>query len=251
MTLHVETRGHGPNLILLHGWGMNSGIWNVVADELSQHFTLHLVDLPGYGDSQSEQTLDFTQTAQLLAAELPAGYWLGWSLGGLLAIQVALENPKQVEALVTVASSAAFVEGSHWPGMKANVLALFAKGLAQDYRKTLERFLAIQTLGSPQAKEDIRVIRHELQQRPEPRLEQLELGLNWLRDIDLRERLGELTMPWLQIYGKLDSLVPKEAMAAHQHYHEASQTLIPKAAHAPFISHPQQFTETLIHFLCS
>jgi pimeloyl-[acyl-carrier protein] methyl ester esterase len=51
MTLCIETVGDGPDLVLLHGWGMDSGIWDGVRDQLSQMFRVHVVDLPGYGAS--------------------------------------------------------------------------------------------------------------------------------------------------------------------------------------------------------
>lgn len=47
--LHIESLGHGPDLVLLHGWAMHSGIWSGVQDQLARQFRLHLVDLPGMG----------------------------------------------------------------------------------------------------------------------------------------------------------------------------------------------------------
>ena len=51
MSLHVEYEGAGPDLVLLHGWAMHSGIWRDVRERLARHFRLHLVDLPGHGRS--------------------------------------------------------------------------------------------------------------------------------------------------------------------------------------------------------
>ena len=49
--VYVETLGEGPDLVLLHGWAMHSGIWGSVRSQLAQYFRLHLVDLPGHGVS--------------------------------------------------------------------------------------------------------------------------------------------------------------------------------------------------------
>ena len=47
-----QTTGEGNcHLVLLHGWGLNAQVWDCITPELSAHFTLHLVDLPGYGRS--------------------------------------------------------------------------------------------------------------------------------------------------------------------------------------------------------
>ncbi len=50
-TLHVETRGQGPDLVLLHGWGLNLRVWDGLADELSKSFRVITMDLPGHGRS--------------------------------------------------------------------------------------------------------------------------------------------------------------------------------------------------------
>ena len=47
-----QTTGEGNcHLVLLHGWGLNANVWDCITPELATHFTLHLVDLPGYGRS--------------------------------------------------------------------------------------------------------------------------------------------------------------------------------------------------------
>jgi pimeloyl-[acyl-carrier protein] methyl ester esterase len=51
MSLHIESEGAGPDLVLLHGWAMHGGIWRDVREQLARHFRLHLVDLPGHGFS--------------------------------------------------------------------------------------------------------------------------------------------------------------------------------------------------------
>lgn len=47
-----QTQGSGNcHLVLLHGWGLNAQVWHCISEELSSHFKLHLVDLPGFGRS--------------------------------------------------------------------------------------------------------------------------------------------------------------------------------------------------------
>ncbi|CAG8999973.1 MAG: Pimeloyl-[acyl-carrier protein] methyl ester esterase [Candidatus Celerinatantimonas neptuna] len=249
MKLYIEEKGEGIPLILLHGWGMNSGVWSTIAGKLAHSYRVYLVDLPGYGLSQPSEDLSFEQTARLLADQLPCGYWLGWSLGGLLSQKVAIGYPDKVMKLITVASSATFVERQDWPGMKANVLSLFAKGLEQDYRRTLERFLAIQMLGSTDAKMQIRIIKEQLASKPQPDLLMLRRGLQWLESIDLRTQIMCIEQPWLQLFGALDSLVPKQSAGAHQACSRAVQQIFAKASHAPFISHSGEFVQSITKFL--
>ena len=50
--LHVEIRGTGPDLVLLHGWALHGGMWGPWLDELGRRARLHLIDLPGHGRSR-------------------------------------------------------------------------------------------------------------------------------------------------------------------------------------------------------
>lgn len=247
--IHIDSEGQGPNLILLHGWGMNSGIWEKLVPSLTPHFKLYRVDLPGYGFSQPCTPVAWDKMIEQLAAKLPCGHLLGWSLGGLIAQQIAQRYPHQVLSLISVASSAYFVQSRDWPGMKKEVLEIFAQGLESDYLKTLERFLAIQTLGAPNARADIAQIKKALNQRPLPSLEVLRQGLLWLEHIDLRGVISEIDCPWLQIFGALDAIVPKDSMQVYQTISSIQQVMIEKASHAPFISHPQQFIGEILNFL--
>ncbi|MCP5077676.1 MAG: alpha/beta fold hydrolase, partial [Psychromonas sp.] len=45
--------GQGKDLVLLHGWGVNSAVWQPVVELLGKHFRLHLIDLPGFGESKA------------------------------------------------------------------------------------------------------------------------------------------------------------------------------------------------------
>ncbi|VFS85722.1 Pimelyl-[acyl-carrier protein] methyl ester esterase [Raoultella planticola] len=99
--------------------GLNARVWDCVTPELASHFTLHLVDLPGYGRSSGFGALSLEEMAQQVLSQAPEqAIWLGWSLGGLVASQIALQHPGRVQALVTVASSPCFGADGDWPGIK-------------------------------------------------------------------------------------------------------------------------------------
>ncbi|MDM5091143.1 pimeloyl-ACP methyl ester esterase BioH [Aeromonas bestiarum] len=253
MSVSVERFGQGPDLVLLHGWGMNGAVWHGIAQPLAAHYRLHLVDLPGFGNSPladgSEYSLPWL--AEQVAAVLPQKcHLLGWSLGGLVASQLALTQPERCQSLITVASSPCFMARDDWPGIAPKVLTGFNQMLAGDFKQTIERFLAIQAMGSEHARDDIRQLRHWLAERPAPQLAALEAGLGLLADVDLRDALATLSLPWLRVYGRLDSLVPKAAIPLLDERYPASHSLmLEKASHAPFISHPQQFVEIIRHFV--
>ena len=247
-----QTKGQGNvHLVLLHGWGLNAQVWDCITPELATHFTLHLVDLPGYGRSGGFGALTLEEMAQQVVAKAPEqAIWLGWSLGGLVASKIALDNPGRVSALVTVASSPCFSAQDAWPGIKPEVLAGFQQQLSDDFQRTVERFLALQTMGTETARQDARTLKQTVLSLPMPDVEVLNGGLEILKTIDLREPLASLTVPHLRMYGYLDGLVPRKVVPLLDNLWPKSQSMVvAKAAHAPFISHPGEFCSALSAFI--
>lgn len=177
----------------------------------------------------------------------PQAVWLGWSLGGLVASQVAIMRPQRVQALVTVASSPCFAAHEDWPGIKPEVLAGFQQQLSEDFQRTVERFLALQTMGTESARQDARALKQAVLSLPMPSAEALNGGLEILRTVDLRQALVGLPMPFLRLYGRLDGLVPRKIVPLlDKLWPESESILFDKAAHAPFVSHPAAFCEPLM-----
>jgi pimeloyl-[acyl-carrier protein] methyl ester esterase len=248
-TLWWQTVGTGNcHLVLLHGWGLNAEVWHCVSEELASHFTLHLVDLPGFGRSHGYQAMSLDEMAQhVLDAAPQNAIWLGWSLGGLVASQIALTHPERVQALVTVASSPCFSARDAWPGIKPDVLAGFQQQLSEDFQRTVERFLALQTMGTETARQDARTLKNTVLSLPMPDVEVLNGGLEILKTADLREPLATLALPHLRIYGYLDGLVPRKVVPLLDTLWPQSEShVVAKAAHAPFISHPAEFCSALV-----
>jgi pimeloyl-[acyl-carrier protein] methyl ester esterase len=250
---YVETIGQGPDLVLLHGWGLHSGIWELITEQLSQSYTLHLIDLPGFGRSPlpgGDYSIELL-TEQVLTVAPERAHYLGWSMGGLVATNIAVNYPQRTESLITVSSSPRFVQLDDWKhAMKSNIMDSFCRYLEEDYQGTIIRFLAIQAIGSETQKEDIRRLRDTVFIHGMPHSKALREGLNLLNDVDLRDRIKEISVPFLRLYGRLDSLVP--AKAADQIQALAPQSehhVFPKASHAPFLSHTDQFVEKVSEFL--
>ena len=244
-----QTTGEGHcHLVLLHGWGLNAQVWDCITPELSAHFTLHLVDLPGYGRSGEWGAMTLEAMAEKVLENAPErAIWLGWSLGGLVASQIALNHPTRVQALVTVASSPCFSARDEWPGIKPEVLSGFQQQLSEDFQRTVERFLALQTLGTESARQDARALKQAVLSLPMPSSEALNGGLEILKTADLREPLTALDLPFLRLYGRLDGLVPRKIVPQLDAQWPQSESFIfDKAAHAPFISHPQAFCAPLV-----
>ncbi len=252
MSLYVERIGQGPDLVLLHGWGLHGGLWGPVLEPLAEAFSLHVVDLPGHGRSapwSGDYTLE--AIADAIAAEVPAGaHWLGWSLGGRIVLSAAARGVA-IERLVLVGATPRFTRADDWPhALESEVLEGFARSLEQDYRTTLKRFLAVQSQGSERGREELRALRESLFDHGEPSPEALAGGLAILRDADLRAQLPGITQPSLWLHGERDTLVPLAAAEwSAAAMPDARLESIPGAGHAPFISHPEVFVAAVKGFL--
>jgi pimeloyl-[acyl-carrier protein] methyl ester esterase len=255
--LHMTVSGDGPPLVLLHGWAMHGGVFATLAERLRHRNTLYLIDLPGHGLSRDDVTpLEFDAVCDAIHAQVPVAPWLGWSLGAMFALHAAVRDPARVPALIALCSSPCFVRGPDWRyGVSPEIFRDFAKGLGDDYRATLERFVALEAFGSDHAKEEMRELRNELFARGEPAARVLIDGLRILETVDQRQLLSELRVPSLWIAGRRDRLVDPRAMRdAVAHIEQAGHAQarfaqIEHAGHAPFLTHVDAVVEQLSAFL--
>jgi pimeloyl-[acyl-carrier protein] methyl ester esterase len=241
MTLYTQTSGSGPDLVLVHGWGLNGGIWDTLAPLLETGFRVTRVDLPGHGRSAWLGGEGLDDLARAVLEHVPErAAWLGWSLGGLVAARAALDSPARIEQLVLVASTPSFVSRPGWPAaMAPGLLEAFAVDLQRDYLRTLQRFLALQVRGSDSAEVVLRELRARLLQHGQPVPEALMAGLDVLRTTDLRERFAGISCPVLLLMGARDTLVPAAtAQPAADLLPDAQVELIDGAGHAPFLARP-------------
>lgn len=101
MALHGEREGAGPRLVLLHGFGQTARCWGPVADDLASDHEVVRLDAPGHGGSSAVRA-DLDTTAALAAEAGGPGVYVGYSMGGRMALHVALRAPEVVRALVVV-----------------------------------------------------------------------------------------------------------------------------------------------------
>jgi pimeloyl-[acyl-carrier protein] methyl ester esterase len=244
MRLHHEVIGRGPDLVLLHGWGVHSGVWSTVLPRLAATNRVHLVDLPGHGRSPGAASWDLEWLADRLLNLMPAGSaWLGWSLGGLVALLAALRSSDRIGRLILLGATPRFVSGPGWThAMAPELLEGFASSLQRDYRPTITRFLTLQLGDSAAERAALRELRAEVFRFGDPDPDSLRAGLAILRDTDLRDDLRRVPVPATIIHGGRDRLVPVAAgnyLASS--LPRAEHHVFPFAGHAPFLSDPEAF----------
>jgi len=252
MSAHVEIIGQGQPLVMLHGWGMHSGVWQPLIKKLSAQYMLYLVDLPGMGNSRPLEPYHLHALADEVAQVIPGvSDVLGWSLGGLVAQRIALNQPDRVKRLVLVGSSPCFVNKAGWDsGIEPSNFETFAENVNSDYKATILQFLTLQCMKADDARSTLKQLRASFNTRPTPTQTTLHRALQILLDSDLRDEIANIRKPTLLIHGDRDTLAPVQA--AHWMMQQLPQgflRVISGSAHAPFLSHSEQFIAALNQFL--
>ena len=252
MSLFIERLGQGPDIVLVHGWGLHGGVWGALPAHLAERFRVTVVDLPGHGRSRRSAPLRLETVASAVAEMLPGpAIWLGWSLGALVALSAALAHRDKVLKLVLTGATPRFARAPDWPqAMSAEILEQFAADLRTDYQTTLQRFLSLQVGGADGAHASLRALRAELLRHGAPDPEALHEGLMILLETDLRARLSEIRAPTRVIHGGRDRLsFPGAARELAARLPQGRLDMIAAAGHAPFLSHAREFNACLDDFL--
>ena len=242
-----------PEMVLVHGWGTHSLVWDDVMPALLANFQVTVVDLPGLGRSPmpgGDYTLDYLIEHVLNIAPQRA-LWVGWSLGGLIAMGVASRHPERVSGLITVCSSPQFTASEDWPvAMNADILQGFMDIFEEDWEGTLIRFLALECKGSATIKSDIRKLRELVYFHGLPAQKALREGLQILKDTSLLAELKTVTVPTLHVFGEQDNLIPVGVSAQIREIQPGCEaSVIRGVSHVPFISAPDLFVDAIMDFL--
>lgn len=197
------------NVVLLHGWGCNREVWRPLLVFLRPWANVTLLDIPGAAPGCGSGAVP--GLPELITGILdccpPRAVYVGWSLGGQLAIELAALYPHRVQALITLCTNPRFLAAADWPGMDADEFHAFASSVSTHPAAALQRFDTLQVTGSSQARDLLRQLRW-LQRRPAS--DTLLAGLEWLATLDEREALSSLKQPQLHFLAEQDALVPFE-----------------------------------------
>jgi pimeloyl-[acyl-carrier protein] methyl ester esterase len=259
-SLYVEQRmpepggagGSGLPIVMLHGWGMNLRVFDLLRADLATHETW-AIDLPGHGRSPwwpAAASFEVQQQA-VLAALPPRCVLLGWSFGAKLALAIAAAQPRRVAALVLLAASPKFAQGDDWPqGMERQALRAFDAVLKQDWQRTLQDFIALQLRGSRDAQQSQQVIEAALAAQGAPSRDALLAGMALLDSVDLRALVSRITQPALIVAGRNDRVTPPAAAYwLGQAMPVATLLEVPRAGHAPMVSHHAEVAAAIHGFL--
>jgi len=225
--LYSETIGTGPNLVMLHGWGFSSALFSRVIDKYKNQYQITLIDLPGHGRSDNVDG-GIDEWCNEIINILPENpILLGWSLGGLIAINIASKS--KISNLILVASTPNFIKSFNWEyGIDINNFKNFSESIQADISKGLKRFISLQTTQKSRLRELSNLI-DEYPASPSS----LEQGLKLLYSTDVSNELKDLSIPIQAILGKNDVLVPKKL--SYWYECQGIPVTIINTGHLPFL----------------
>lgn len=238
-------------LVLLHGWGCDSSTWSPLLPELQKIATVTVLDLPGFGNAPALDNYTIDAVVDAIAIQLPDKCVLmGWSLGGMLAVQLAARFPEKITAVITLAANAKFVASDQYPtAMPLAINRQFNSGFASDPQATLKLFTGLLAQGDAQERSLLKTLR--AQSAPDINANWL-VALTLLAQLDNRAAFAQLAQPGLHLLAEKDALVPVAAANALRELNPRQQVVvIEQAAHAAHWSQSEQIITQLKKFLPS
>lgn len=216
-TLAWQEAGTGPPLILLHGWSLSGHAFSELA-VLLPGWRLLFPDLPGHGHSTPPVAATLPSlagdVAAWLAAVAPGPVVLGgWSLGGMVALELAAGDRVPVTGLVLLATTPRFTTADGWPhGLPAVQVRALRRNLERRFEATLGEFFHLTFAEGEADAERLRAIR-AFAVRPGGLPDRQSAGacLGVLAEQDQRSLLAGITCPTLVIHGSHDRVTPVAA----------------------------------------
>ena len=251
MTVRSKVRGNSPDIALIHGWGACAAVWDEFAAGLTPHIRARSIDLAGYGASATRAPYTLDTLSDAVMDELPASVTLcGWSLGGQVAINCALRNPRRIARVVLVATTPRFTRAAGWNfAIDSALLEEFDHDLRRDCKATLRRFISLQAQGDVDSRTVARRLRARIETGDLPDRAALHGGLAILKETDLRASLPQVGQPVLLLHGNRDSIVPLAAAKFMQRaLARARLEVLSGAAHAPFVTHAARVSRCIAEF---
>ncbi len=252
--LHFESIGRGEPVILLHGWINSWDVWRdpMIALANTKRYRVHALDFWGFGDSaqgknSSPSAFEIDSYVEMVRQfmdslgmdEAPV---LGHSMGGTVALQMALTYPERVKQVAVV--------GSPIKGDSLNPLLQLAGYGHIAHLIWHYPFLLRTTMQVVLARDSRRVRTMIFRDVQRTTIESFFRSIGDLRETDLTAELEQLSMPTMGIFGAKDNIVsPKNGNVLQERVPNADVVWLDKSRHFPMIDEPARFLSLLNEFL--
>lgn len=251
--VHYELDGRGKPVVLLHGWLNSWDVWRNTMLALSdeKRYRIYALDFWGWGESVKNggQQFSLSSYASMVVQFMEAlgvsrAPIIGHSMGGTVALTVALDYPEKVQKVAVV--------GSPIVGKSLNrLLNLAGRERIARLIWRVPHVLELVTwwVLARDGAETYKMIRRDVSHTT---MEAFFQSINDLGRVDLRPRLGEIHIPVWGIFGKRDNIVnPNQAGVMSQEIPHATIQILQHSRHFPMCDQPEVFLDILSRFLAA
>ena len=242
MNLHTERSGRGEKIIFIHGSGWNSRMWYGQRDYLKSSMEVILVDLPGHGESPGngcETVEEYGDAVYGVIEEANLGqvYVAGHSLGGAIAMSLALSHPSAVKGAVLIGT-----------GAKLKVLPEILEGITKDKEETVKNIveLAFSRKAQPSLKAT------DFEETMKCSAEVIRKDFSACDRFNIMNSVSSLSVPTLILCGTDDSLTPqKYSSYLNKEIRGSKLILIEDAGHMVMMEKPDAVSRAIQEFISS
>lgn len=262
LQVNVERWGDGggrPPVVLLHGFTGSASGWGDVASALAPEFEVIAIDIVGHGQTDAPEDVEryvMRRVVDDLASTLHAlgherATWLGYSMGGRTALQVAVHRPEVVSALILEGGTPGLETAEERVARVAADEVLAQKALGEGVEAFVDFWQEVALFASqkrmPQERQD-RVRAGRLRNRAIGLANSLR-GMGTGAQEDVRDRLEGVRVPTFLITGALDTKFTGLAREMAERLPDATIAVIDDAGHAAHVERPDEFSSLVLDFL--
>lgn len=218
-------------ITFISGWGTTSGAWAGVLNEL-----------PKFKHSFISWS-DFLSADQTSLS--PNSILIGWSLGSLAALKLAIDNLSNIQKLILLSPTARMLKEKNYSGVRASILKSMIKNLSTNRETVLHEFAQNASGGDAQFTQSF------TSQAASFSTEELSRGLDHLKSTDLREEIKSIKIPTLILHGTNDNIIPLSQGEYLANNIAGAKIKTFNGTHSLPHSHPEELAREITKFLCS
>ena len=246
------------NIVFVHGWASTPYIWFYQMDYFKNGYQVWAPELAGHGkkrlcaDKAPFECMVTDICDMITEKGLSDVHLVGWSLGGMVTLEVARRLRGDIKQLVLIGTAPKFIKSEDFSvGMSKELLLKVQNRLDRSFDSTLNWFYRFIFTARERSAEGFKQILHMLGDFMNPLYqEDMVEALNVLLDVDLRDSLAQINMPTLIIHGAKDPICPpKAATFLHENIKGSRLELIENCGHAPFLSQPKKVNDIIAKFI--
>ena len=229
-----------PTLVMIHGAGGNSQIWQNQTRPLRKSINTFALDLPGHGESTDKAKSDLDEYAQWFVEVIKSvfdepPFLMGHSMGGAIVQKVALSDPDLIKGIILVGT-----------GPRLQVAPMFLEGLQKNFEEIVDTIIGFAYASGT----DPRLIKEGAKLMKEPGADVVHGDFSACNRFDVQNQITEINLPCLILCGDEDKLTPPAlSRKLNESISKSRMEILPDAGHMAMIENYQAFNDHVLEFI--